>query len=368
MSILRQNSADTAGRDTLYGIIDPVPCVTKDAPSQKANSDVVPESSVVSHRATVRVPGSTSNVGSGFDCVGLAVDLWLVATVSFDEIHPGLQSGIVAERESVSFVRNGTLKGLPVEAANDLVYIGFRSAYVFAGVESCGPVAFSVSSDIPVGRGLGSSAAAIVAGCMLANEALSLGLTNAQLLAVAAETEGHADNVAAALYGGAVLAVRTAIGYAIARLVVTPDIAFVIAVPGFACDTKASRSALPEAVPYSTAVSAISRSAALVKGLETGDPELLRAALDDVLHIPYRSASIVGFDQVRAAALAAGAIGVTLSGSGSAILAIGSVEVAAQAGDAMVSAWKSVGIDATAIILREPAGAPTIIRQEERCP
>ncbi|MEJ7758445.1 MAG: homoserine kinase [Gemmatimonadaceae bacterium] len=318
--------------------------------------------------ATVRVPGSTSNIGSGFDCVGLAVDLWLVATVSLDEIRPGLPSGIAAQREGVSFVRNGTLKGLPVEAANDLVYIGFRSAYLFAGVKLSRHVAFMVSSDIPVGRGLGSSGSAIVAGCMLANEALCLGLTTAQLLALAVDIEGHADNVAAALYGGAVLAVRTAAGHAVARLRVAPGVAFVIVIPGFACDTKVSRSVLPESVAYANAVSAISRSAALVKGLETGDQELLRAGLDDLLHVPYRSAAISGFDEVRAAAIAAGAIGATLSGSGSSLLAIATASVAKYAGDAMVAAWKRIGIDATAIILHEPAGASAIILQENQCP
>lgn len=343
---------------------NPVAC----AAAERLTSTVEPvDSAAVGRTATVRVPASTSNLGSGFDCVGLAVDRWLVATATVD-MHSGTRSRLIRDgaTPSLAIQRGGTLHDLSVEPADDLIYAGFRRACEIADARCNGIITFTVTSDIPVGRGLGSSAAAIVAGAMLANEALSLGLTEEQLLVVAVEIEGHSDNVAACLHGGAVLTIPTASGYVATPLTVASCLSFIIVVPAFGCNTRASRLRLPESVPYADAVLAVGRSAALVKGLETGDARLLAVALDDVLHVPYRGRSIAGFDAVRRAALDAGAFGATLSGSGSAILAIATADAAVKAGDAMVDAWKYDGVEAVAIITCEPAGPSTIIQQENQ--
>ncbi|MEO5580359.1 MAG: homoserine kinase [Gemmatimonadaceae bacterium] len=329
---------------------------TVDAPS------AIPESATAVRTATVRVPATSSNLGSGFDCVGLAVGKWLNATVSVSQDGSTIRHS--GETDSPSIKRRGTLKALAVEPVNDLLYVGFKSACSTARVSCSTRISLSVTSEIPVGRGLGSSAAATVAGAMLANEALSLGLTQAQLHSLAADIEGHADNAAAAIYGGAALTLRTGSGYTVSALAIAPTLAFIIVVPDFECDTRVSRSVLPDTVPYADAALAISRSAALVKGLETGNTELLAAALEDVLHIPYRSGSVAGFTKVRTAALDAGAFGATLSGAGSGMVAIATPETAARVGKAMVRAWESVGIDAAAIVVHEPAEAAAIIPQE----
>lgn len=338
------------------------------AAAQRLASTLEPfDSAVIARTAAVRVPASTGNLGSGFDCVGLAVDRWLAATVTVNtSAHSGARLIRHSATRPLAIQRSGTLRDLLVEPADDLVYAGFSRACEAADARYDGIITFAVTSEIPVGRGLGSSAAAIVAGAMLANEALSLGLGDAQLLALAVEIEGHPDNVAACLHGGAVLAIPTASGCVVTPLTVASSLSFIVVVPGFGCDTRASRLRLPESVPYADAVLAIGRSAALVKGLETGDASLLAVALDDVLHVPYRGRFIAGFETVRRAALQAGAFGATLSGSGSAILAIAGTDAALKAADAMIEAWKGEGVEAAAIITCEPVGPSTIIQMENR--
>jgi homoserine kinase len=133
---------------------------------------------------------------------------------------------------------------------------------------------------------------------------------------------------------------------------------FLVAVPPFPSDTKAARAALPTTLPHAQAVLAANRAAALVQGLATGDGDLLAAALDDVLHVPYRRARIPGYDAVVAAARAAGAYGATLSGAGSAILAIAPRERAGAVGAALLAAWRETGVAAELVRCAEPvAGA-----------
>ena len=286
----------------------------------------------------VRVPASSSNLGAGFDCIGVAVDRWLVATA-------GPASG-----NTISIRRRGRLTAVSVAVDDDLLARGFRAACTTAGAPATGAT-IDATSDIPVGCGLGSSAAAIVAGVLLADAALELNLTREQVVEIATAIEGHPDNVAPAVYGGAVLSVRTSTGGGLVStsLNVAADLELLIAVPPFPSDTRAARALLPQTLPHRDAVLAASRAAALVQGLATGDGALLSAALDDVLHVPFRRARIPGYDAVVAAAHNAGAFGATLSGAGSAILAIAPRQRSAAVGDAMIAAWRDLGIEAELI-------------------
>ena len=297
--------------------------------------------------ARVRVPASSSNLGAGFDCIGIAVDRWLVASVTLGGT-------------GISIRRRGTLSAVRVRADQDLFTRGFRAACAAGGRATPDGVTIDATSDIPVGCGLGSSAAAIVAGALLADAALELGLPRAKILEIGTTIEGHPDNVAPAIHGGAVLSVHTPAGLVSSSLRVSPAIELLIAVPPFPNDTKAARAALPHTLPHSDAVVAASRAAALVQGLATGDGALLGAALDDVLHVPFRRARIPGYNAVVAAAQRAGAFGATLSGAGSAIVAIAPRDRSAAVGAAMLAAWRGIGIEAELIQCSSTVAGATV--------
>jgi homoserine kinase len=212
------------------------------------------------------------------------------------------------------------------------------------------------SSDIPIARGLGSSAAAVVAGAVAARALCDLGLEDAALAALCADIEGHPDNVAPSVWGGAVLALKTAGG----ELVFTPlevhrSLMLIFAVPDFTLSTEKARAVLPPTVPHRTAVTAVGRAAALVYGLAHADPGLLALGLDDVLHVPHRRTLMRGYDEVTEAARAAGAYGATLSGSGSTIVAVGSATSAPAVEAAMAQAWRALGVTAATFRVARPA-------------
>jgi homoserine kinase len=312
------------------------PLISSDALSSWAGEQAgsFAECCGVIESVVVRVPGSTSNLGAGFDCVGMAVDRWLTVTVRRD------MSGSTTPK----MVRHGTLETLNgVRPERDTIFAGFRAACTAAGTAVPPGLVFEASSEIPVGRGIGSSAAAAVAGAALANAMLSLRLDARALAGICAVLEGHPDNVAPSVYGGAVLALGDD-PLIVSPLEVHPSLVFVFAVPDFSVETKRARGALPNVVPHVTAVQAAARSAALVRGLATGEPALLAAALDDVLHVPHRRGLVRGYDAVNAAATAAGAFGATLSGSGSSIVAIAPTDDAAAVESAMAAAWQEKGI------------------------
>lgn len=302
----------------------------------------------MSRRVHVRVPASTSNIGGGFDCVGVAVDRWLSVAITLD-----------LARDDVSITREGTLSALHVTPDDDRIIIGFRAACRYTGRPAPRGLRVRARSAIPIARGLGSSAAAAVAGAAAANALLGLGLDERTIAAIASEVEGHPDNVAPAVFGGATLALsaRGANGASVLEvrpLVVSTDLALVLAVPDFPVETTQARALLPATVSHATACRAAALGAALVHGLASADDALLRAALDDVLHVPYRRELVDGFDAVVEAARAAGAFGATLSGSGSAIAAIAPRPLALAVSQAMRSAWREIGIEADAFESHTP--------------
>lgn len=306
----------------------------------------------MSRRALVRVPATVSNLGAGFDCVGVAVDrrLTLSATLDPESAAP------------VTIERAGTLAGLDVAPEDDLLMAGVRAACAAAGHPVPAGLALRVSSQIPVARGLGSSAAATVAGAVAADALLQLRLGDHVLAAATAAVEGHLDNVVPAIWGGAALALTGAHG----ELVVTPlpvarSLALVLAVPDFTVKTEAARGVLPPSLPHATAVRAAALAAALVHGLATADAALLAAALTgDVLHVPYRRSLIRGYDDVVAAAVDAGAHGATLSGSGSSIVAIAAADLAPAVADAMRDAWAAFGVSAGTLVSDAAVGGHTV--------
>jgi homoserine kinase len=294
-----------------------------------------------SRTARVRVPASTSNLGAGFDCVGVAVDRWLTASVQVDE-----------KSSAVTISRSGAVAKLSRKAEEDLIHTGFRLACEACSKAVPRGLAYEVSSTIPVARGLGASAAALVAGAFLAKGALDLDLTPQAIASLCARDEGHPDNAAPSVFGGAVLGIPVNDGesYAFAELAIHSRLTLVFAVPQLEILTSEARRVLPKSVPHAIAVKAAAKSAALIEGLSSGDEALLAFALDDVLHVPFRRHLLQGYDSIVSAATNAGAFGATLSGSGSTMVAVAPRENATHVGEAMQSTWRTRGQTVEVII------------------
>jgi homoserine kinase len=289
----------------------------------------------------VRVPASTSNLGGGFDCVGIAIDRWLQLDARLDSDNA----------ESVRLVRSGTLSAIGCAPTDDLLYRGFALACEAARRDVPRGLVLDAESDIPVGRGLGSSAAALLAGAAAANALLGLDLPASALAQLCAEVEGHGDNVGPCFLGGAVFAtLGTPQGLILAPIAMHPSLRLVFVVPDFPVSTHLARAALPASLPHADARFAAAASAALVLGLERGDHTLLAVGLEGPLHIPYRRALVQGYDRVVDASRGAGAIGATLSGSGSAIVALAESPRAEAVAAAMTSAWRASGVEAASFI------------------
>jgi homoserine kinase len=259
-------------------------------------------------RCAVRVPCSTSNLGAGFDCLGLAFDCYLNA--GFD---PGGEDLVIR--------RAGTLADLDVAPADDILTATFLAELKRRGAAPAGGVLL-MSSDIPVGRGLGSSGAAAVAGIALATAAIGRTLDRDEALAMAVRAEGHPDNAAPSLFGGLVAVAWAEHGAPRAmRLPLSGEVAWVFAAPDATVSTRRARAVLPKQVPHSAAVRNTGRMAALTYGLAHADGPAIAAGFNDELHVPYRLPLIPGGREAIAAAVAAGAWACTISGSGSGLLA-----------------------------------------------
>jgi homoserine kinase len=287
---------------------------------------------------TLCVPASTSNLGSGFDALGLAIDLPL--TVKFEIMQKGRQ--IRARGEGAALIER---------EENNLVLQAFDRACREISQE---PPALKIEMNnrIPLKRGLGSSAAAIVAGLVGANLLFDEKLSPQQILNLAGEMEGHPENAAAALFGGLRVngvengEVRSA-GFIMPR-----DWVAAAFIPDLEIATHQARRVLPETLPRQDAVKNIQRVAILVAALVHRNPALLKFGVQDWLHQPYRKVLVPGFDDFIAAAYEAGAFAAFLSGSGSTILAICAKRRAPQIAEAMAKAANAHQLTGKAAVLK----------------
>ncbi|MEM7308972.1 MAG: homoserine kinase [Planctomycetota bacterium] len=272
----------------------------------------------------VRVPASTSNLGPGFDLLGVALSLRL-------EVH-AVPGGSGLRLASLA----GEAETWP--RRDNLLLRAFEEA---RGADARG-WSFEVASEIPICRGLGSSAAAVAAGLLLGAAAGATNAPRAELLARGLALEGHPDNIAPALFGGARLCVpRAHAGPHLLCQTVHPSLGWAVAWPEVQVSTGVARAALPAQVAFDDAVENPRRLALLLDGLRGGDPERIADGLADRLHAAYRLALVPGADTVLAAAREAGAFGATVSGSGSAHVAIGPRARMAEVAEAMAAAWRS---------------------------
>ncbi len=291
---------------------------------------------IVTRAARVRVPCSTSNLGSGFDTLGLALDRYL--TAAFVPGDNGLhvrRTGTLARLDTTGSKRTPTdgseKSGTP--DANDVLVWAFTEVMSGAGAALDGEL--TVHSEIPVARGLGSSAAALIAGHDLARAALELDASGEEAFRAAVRREGHGDNAAPCVFGGLQAVVPAPHGLRVLPLEISTDVGFAYAAPALPVSTAAARGALPRIIGHEVAVAGLGRLAALVRGLAQADPGLIRIGFEDGLHVPYRLPLIPAADDAMKAGLEAGAWAVTISGSGSGLIAACPPEASEDVAEAM---------------------------------
>ncbi|MDB9312307.1 homoserine kinase [Spirulina sp. CS-785/01] len=288
--------------------------------------------------SSVIVPATTANLGPGFDCIGAALSIYNQFEFVCSEepipegfkIHvPGSQGAKVSKDE------------------DNLVYQSF--CYLYEQLEQTPPsVEIKIQMSIPLERGLGSSATAIIGGLLGANQLAGTPLNTQEILQLAIAIEGHPDNIVPALLGGCRLAVANPQPqreeWQICEIPWHQSLVPIVAVPNFTLSTAQARSVLPPEVSRSDAIFNASRLALLVKALETGDTRQLSLALQDKIHQPYRQLLIPGYQMVRLAALEAGACELVISGAGPTLLAIAKYNIAQEVANAMQEAWTAEGI------------------------
>lgn len=258
--------------------------------------------------AVVRVPCSTSNLGSGYDTIGLALDRYLLA--SFEPTDDG----------ELRVERSGTLARLEEEGAPDIVAATFAVELARLDLSPCGVL--RLESEIPVARGLGASGAAVLAGYDLARAVRGEPRDDDGAFQAALRREGHGDNAAPSLFGGLRAVAATPDGPVVIQLHLSEAVGFAYAAPAAGVATREARDILPRQVPHRVAADALGRVAALIRGLAEGNPDLIRIGVKDELHVPHRLPLIPSSMAAMSAATDAGAWAVTVSGAGSGLIAM----------------------------------------------
>ncbi|WP_420595083.1 homoserine kinase [Deinococcus sp.] len=253
----------------------------------------------------VRSPASSANLGPGFDSLGLSVPLYTVLRVTPQERTEVVPMG-------------AELEGTPADESN---YV-YRAMLLTAkrARQKLPPARIEIETEVPLARGLGSSAAALVAGIVAANVLLGNPLDDATVLDVAAREEGHPDNVAPALYGGIVVATLDKLGTHHVRLEPPAHLGVTVLIPNFELSTSKARAVLPTEYSRADAVHALSHSALLAAALATGRLDLLQHAMQDYIHQIWRAPLVPGLSDILESAHQHGALGAALSGAGPTVL------------------------------------------------
>ena len=294
----------------------------------------MPETSTV----TVTVPATTANLGPGFDCIGAALSLY--NRFQFSRLEP-------SATEKLKITVTGQEAAKVKTDDSNLAYQAFIKLYRYLN-QSPPPVAIHIDMQVPLARGLGSSATAIIGGLVGANELAGKPLSQVEVMQLAIELEGHPDNVVPALLGGCRLAASNAPSgsWQICDIPWHPDIVPVVAIPDFELSTAEARQVLPADYSRADAIFNAAHLGLLVRALETGNENWLRCALPDKIHQPYRQSLIKGYEAVQQAALNAGAYGMVISGAGPTLLALTDATNADAVEKAMAAAWGEFGVKA----------------------
>ncbi|BFM40198.1 homoserine kinase [Synechocystis sp. LKSZ1] len=289
---------------------------------------------------TVTVPATTANLGPGFDCLGAALSLYNRVTLTqLPDTEPCLSIAVTGpEADKVS------------RQTDNLIYQSILTFYRHRE-QSVPSLQLDIELGVPLARGLGSSATAIVAGLVGANALSGFPCSNQELLDLAIALEGHPDNVAPALLGNCQLSVQDGGRWEINAMPWADNLIPVVAIPDFELSTEAARSVLPSTYDRKDVIFNSAHLALLLQALATGRGDWLRVAMEDKIHQPYRQGLIPGYLALKQAALDAGAYNLVISGAGPTLLAITSPETAAPVAQALQQTWQDQGINTQTHIL-----------------
>lgn len=271
-------------------------------------------------KISVKVPATTANIGPGFDSLGMALPIYNIVTLE-ETVLPGtgVEVNVVSENVEVDDV---SLAHMELNE-NSLVYKAVELLYNSIG-QTPSELKITVHTNIPIARGLGSSASVIVGGIIAANELLGRPADETALLSIATEVEGHPDNVTPAIVGGLVLSSQEDDGSVFYRKLDWPEEwSLTLCIPEYELSTEISRSVLPKEVPMSDAIFNLKRMGMFVEAINKKDTELMKLALQDKLHQPYRLKLVPGLEKISENLRhEENVLGCVLSGAGPSILIV----------------------------------------------
>lgn len=271
-------------------------------------------------KVSVKVPATSANIGPGFDCMGMALPIYNIVTID-ETVLPGtgVEINILSEQEDVDKL---IIDHIPRDE-NSVVYKAVELLYNSIG-QTPSELKINIQTSIPVTRGLGSSAAVIVGALIAANKLLGNPADESALLSIATEIEGHPDNITPAIVGGLVMSSQEADGSIVYRKLEWPDEWQVtVCIPDVELTTEVSRSVIPECVPLADAIFNVKRMGMFMNALQTKDAELMKLALKDKLHQPYREKLVPGLKELTETFKHEDdVLGCVLSGAGSSMLII----------------------------------------------
>jgi homoserine kinase len=250
----------------------------------------------------VKVPATSANMGPGFDCLGVALNLY--NSFYIEEIEEGLEIENCEET-----YRN----------ENNLVYTSIKKCFQLIGYKHKG-LKIRFDTAIPESRGLGSSASCILGGVLAANEIGKGNLSKDEILELAVEIEGHPDNIAPALFGGMTVSIKEGKRVYYEKISLPEGLKFCAIIPDFPLSTKEARAVLPDKIPYKDGVFNVGRVSLLIAALTNGNLEQLKFACKDRLHETYRGSLIENYNEIIEESMRLNSVGVFLSGAGPTIM------------------------------------------------
>lgn len=314
-------------------------------------------------KVSVKVPATSANLGPGFDCIGFALPIYNVITIE-ETILPGtgIEINVMASDGSID---KSAIEQIPTDE-NNIVYKAVEMLYNMIG-QTPSELKITIESQIPIAKGLGSSSSVIVGGLLAANELLGKPADQAALLSIAAEVETHPDNIAPAILGGLVLSSLEDDGSVVYRKLDWPnDWQITVCIPNFELETDISRSVLPTEIPLKDAAFNTKRFGMFIDAIHRQDVELMKFALQDRIHQPYRAKLVPGLSEIVAQLKhEENVIGCVLSGAGPSLIVISQKNNLDKIKGIIKDTWSQLNVNVDIRTLKlEPEGAHIIDRNE----